>query len=113
MIAMSGEQVVVFAIIAGAGYWVVSLLLNKMFPSRGGRSTVDSRSQEVGPEARVDDPERARRSVEMRNSFPPPPVSMTPPELRGASRRCADPLCCESNPANARFCSKCGQPLSH
>ncbi|MBL8880478.1 MAG: hypothetical protein JNG88_15300 [Phycisphaerales bacterium] len=82
MIAMSGEQVVVFAIIAAAGYWVVSLVLNKVFPSRSDAETEQQSSQMSEADQAANDPERARRSAEMRSSFPPPPESMNPPGLR-------------------------------
>lgn len=104
MIAMSGEQMVVFAIVAAAGYWVVSLVLNKMFPSRGSEEPAGP------PPFEQNDPEQSRRSAEMRDAFPPPPPSLDPPGLRDGPRRCSDPQCGELNPPNARFCSRCGRP---
>lgn len=85
MIALGMEQTVVFVIIAGVGYWVVSLILNRIFP--GKLPADESDNQEVTLSAQ-------RR-----------PYDALTEQL------CPDDSCGEANPQTARYCSRCGRAL--
>lgn len=85
MVALGTEQTIVFIILAGAGYWAVSMILNRLFPSRA--------SQDESTE-----PEPTLRPHQQ-------------PHDRQSEQLCPEETCGAVNPPGAWHCSRCGRAL--